>query len=144
MRNQIVDVGEVIKNTRRITVIFPIDKENTPNYKSNIAKLLRKEFPGRKICAIASEGNSVTGFDDTIYLVPGFVTLGKTFFKTKKNLRNLHIDISFDLNEKVDVITYLVGAPLRIGVIDSPFYNVVVKGAEEDPHRIFSIIGITV
>ncbi|OYD13770.1 hypothetical protein CH333_09930 [candidate division WOR-3 bacterium JGI_Cruoil_03_44_89] len=143
MKKQIVDVGEVVKNARSIAVIFPVDEENTPNYGSNIAKLVRAEFAGCKIYAILSEGRSAMGFDDITYLVPGFAMPGRKFLTTKEILRNLNIDISFDLNKVVDVITYLVGAHLRIGTIDSPFLNVVVKGVEEDPRKMFSIIGTT-
>jgi hypothetical protein len=141
MKRQILDVGKVLRNARRIAVIFPVDEEDMSNYRCNIAKLLREQFTGCKICAVVSEGSRVRGFDDVIHLVPGFSTLWKGFFKTKEILRNLRIDISFDLNETVNIITYLVGASLRIGTIDSPFLNVVVKGVEGDPRRMFLIIG---
>lgn len=143
MKRQIIDVGEVVRSARDIAVIFPVEEENMPNYRSNIAKLVREEFAGCRVYAIVSEGSMAMGFDDIFYLVPGFVTFGKRFFEAKEILRNLHIDISFDLNEMVDIITYLVGAPLRIGTIDSPFFNVIVRGVEGDPQKMFSIISNT-
>jgi len=141
LKRQIVNIGKIVRNARHIAVIFPVEEENTPNYRNSIATLVREKFTGCKIFAIVGEGSNAIGFDDIIYFVPGFATLGRKFFETKAILRNLHVDISFDLNETVDIITYLVGAPLRIGVIDSPFFNVVVKGIEGAPARMFSIIG---
>ncbi|MEA3432384.1 MAG: hypothetical protein U9R01_06925 [candidate division WOR-3 bacterium] len=143
LKRQIVDIGKVVRNARHIAVIFPVEEKNMPNYRNSVATLVREKFTGCKIFAIVGEGSNAIGFDDIIYFVPGFATLARKFFETKAILRNLHIDISFDLNETVDVISYLVGAPLRIGAIESPFFNLVVKGIEGEPARMFSIIGTT-
>ena len=137
MKRQIVDMGKIARHSRHIAVIFPMNDSNMS--KSNIVKLIKDNFSGCKIYAIVSKGSEVINFDEIVYLDSNLVIFGRKFFKTKELLRNLDIDLSFDLNQTIDIITYLVGASLRIGIIDSPFFNVVVKGANNNPNKMFSI-----
>lgn len=139
MKRQIIDVGEITRHSRHIAVIFPMKEVDLPSYKTNFTKLIRNEFVGCKLYAVVSDGNELEDFDTTVSINPNIATFSRRFFRTKESLRNLHIDISFDLNETIDLITYLIGASLRVGTIDSAFYNVVIKGAKGDPVKMFSI-----
>ena len=130
-RNRIIDIGSIVKNAKNVAVIFPLREKDASKYR-DVEKLVRPKFTGCKIYAIVTEGITIKDFDEVIYISNKMPVFGRRFFNMKNLLRGLEIDVSFDLNREVDIITYLVGAPLRIGFVNSPFFNVIVSKGDID------------
>lgn len=126
IKNRVISIGDIVRDAKHIAVIFPVDRKDRRK-DEDIGSLIKKKFTGCNLSAIVSEESAIMGFDEVIYFPLDFPIFGRRYFERKGFLRRLKIDISFDLNDETDLITYLIGAHLRIGIIDSPFFNLIVK-----------------
>lgn len=122
---QTIEVKKIIRAASKVVIIFPRDRETCQFM--DVAGKTRGMWRDSYLCAIVGENISYEAFDSIIPVYGRVVTFSRKFFRLKRLLRNQKFDLSIDLNEKVDIFTYLIGAKIRVSMINSPFVNLCIR-----------------
>ncbi len=131
LKNEPFNPTKLTRELKNIVIILPanifyktetLSKTEFSEIISEINDFIRKF--GDKVVILKPEGEE--------YLLPGARVvnysppvriLSRQFFRLKKVLRSLNPDVSIDLNKKDDILSYLVGAKMRLGTQRSRFIN---------------------
>jgi ADP-heptose:LPS heptosyltransferase len=128
---------QTLRNPDRILVLFPLKfftelAEFTP-----AIELLRSTFDSAKIIGVIQSENVLfferSGFLDQVvsYESKPFYP-SRQFFRLKRKLRAVPASMSIDFSLDDDLLSWIGGAPLRIGSQSSAFINYEVRLPERD------------
>ena len=127
---------QVLKEPKKILVLFPLEPYEPSSFIPTI-ELLRKSFKSTEITAVTKTGyapffeksklfDKIISYEST----PSFFS--RQFFRLRKKLRNISALMSLDFNIESDLLSWIGGASLRIGVQSSQFINYKVKLSSKD------------
>jgi hypothetical protein len=122
---------QMLRNPKKMFVFLPMESYELDSLMPAL-QLLRHNFLNTFITGITKTKDSsffqkTRVFNQIISYESKPFFLSRQFFRLKKKLREKPASISIDFNLKSDILSWLGGASLRIGVMNSAFINYKVK-----------------
>jgi ADP-heptose:LPS heptosyltransferase len=138
-RKQILPL-QILRSPDSILVLFPLDPSVGLSEFVPPLELLRNSFNGAEIIGVAKKEKvsflEASGFLDRVisYDSKPFYP-SRQFFRLKKKVRAIPASMSIDFNLNNDLLSWIGGAPLRIGSQSSVFINYEVRLPERNPAK---------
>lgn len=126
-----IPVSQLLKNPQKILVLLPLHTYQLSSFIPAL-QFLRNKFKTAEIIGVLKQGDALFfersgAFNKIIKYESKPRFMSRQYFRLRSKLRNIKASLSFDFNLHTDLLSWLGGATLRVGLQDSPFINCRVK-----------------